>query len=131
MRKTTRLLAATHLLLLAWAAVALLRPAAALAAEATLTDDAYTVSGVASNFGAKNSLRISSTQKAWVKVDLGNLPFATTSGDVTNGRYGADRCDGADGCDGTHGPHRWHWVDRANGPHGSDRYHRPDGCNRA
>ena len=81
MRMTKRLLVAACLPLLAWAALALLRPPAALAVEARLTDDAYTVNGVPSNFGAKTSLRISSTQKAWVKVDLGNLPFATTSSD--------------------------------------------------
>ena len=41
MRMTKRLLVAACLPLLAWAALALLRPPAALAVEARLTDDAY------------------------------------------------------------------------------------------
>src|SRR2546425_260624 len=81
--KGTRLTRPLLASVLAWSALLLLRPPAASAVPARLTDDAYTQVGSTSNFGTAGVLRVApgtSAQKSFIKIDLTSLKSSLPSG---------------------------------------------------
>src|SRR2546422_10154612 len=84
-RLTTSLLA----LVLMWGAFLLVRPPAASALPARLTDDAYTIGGSGTNTGNQGVLHVidsgTTTQKTFIQFDLSSmsaLPSPLTSADI-------------------------------------------------
>lgn len=64
-------------------ALAAVMPASSYALEATLTDDASTVSSMpATNFGTKTALQISAGSKSYITFDLSTLPSGTVGADI-------------------------------------------------
>src|SRR5690242_1669378 len=76
-------------LALLWTALLILRPPIALAVDAALTDDAYTIGGSSTNTGIQGVLHVieagAATQKTFIQFDLSSmsaLPSPLTGADV-------------------------------------------------